>query len=91
MRILYYFKEKDVVMDQWQRAHIFHELAQYQIQIDVFNPLKYADYPAANDELLNYLRENPDYDLFMTPHGKEELFVETLNLIKQMGDRKSVV
>jgi len=84
MRILYYFKEKNILMDKWQRFHIFDELERHDCHIVVFNPLKYETIEEANEELLDYIKNN-NFDLFMTPHGSNDIFVETLLEIKQMG------
>lgn len=84
MKILYYFKEKDVPMDKWQRFYIFGELERHDCHIEVFNPLKYETIEEANEKLLVHIKNNY-CDLFMTPHGSDDLFVETLLKIKQRG------
>lgn len=84
MKILYYFKELDTPMYQWQRFHIFDELKQHNCEIEVFNPLKYSSIDEANERLLQYIKINK-YDLFMTPHNEEDLYIETLELIKNKG------
>lgn len=84
MKILYYFKELDTPMYQWQRFHIFDELKQHNCKIEVFNPLKYSSIDEANEKLLQYIKINK-YDLFMTPHNEEDLYIETILQIKKIG------
>lgn len=84
MRILYYFKEQDTPMYQWQRIHILNELKYHDCKIHIFNPLNYKCIEDANENLLLHLSENK-YDLFMTPHNQETLYVDTLELIKKKG------
>lgn len=86
MNILYYFKEKDVLMDKWQRAHIFDELERNGHSITVFNPLQYGSMDEANSILIKYIIKNKEkFDLFMTPHGSKDLFLITLEKIKSEG------
>lgn len=84
MRILYYFKEKDRMMDKWQRYHIFNELERHNCYITVYNPLEYSTVEEANDRLIEFIDKYP-FDLFMTPHGNETLFIESLLEIKRKG------
>lgn len=84
MNILYYFKEKNTLMDQWQRFHIFDELEKHGCNITVYNPLNYATKYEANKELSVFI-ENSKFDLFMTPHNHEDLFIDTLLKVKQKG------
>ena len=82
MRILYYFKELQTPMYQWQRFHIFNELERHDCHIQVFNPLNYNSTDEANEHLLTHLNKT-QYDLFMTPHGSKDLYIDTLLQIKQ--------
>lgn len=84
MKILYYFKELNTPMYQWQRFHIFDELKTHDCEIEVFNPLKYKCKDEANEKLLIYIKKNK-YDLFMTPHNEEDLYIETILEIKKIG------
>ena len=84
MKILYYFKEQDTVMFQWQRKHIFNELTKHGFQIDVFNPLKFKNFDEANERLMQVVREE-SYQLFMTPHNEDVLYIDTLNYINKKG------
>lgn len=72
------------MMYQWQRFHIFEDLASHHCKIEVFNPLLYPDVETANARLLDRLRRKR-YDLFMTPHNEADLFISTLQCIRQAG------
>jgi len=69
-------------MDKWQRYHIFDELEKHGCNITIYNPLNYEDIDMANENLTTYLNKKR-FDLFMTPHGSKDLFVDTLLRIKQ--------
>lgn len=84
MKIVYYFEDKNTLMDNWQFFHIFDELMNYGISVKVINPLDYDDYNLANQALLGEL-ESGDCDLFMTPHNESRLFKETLISIKKIN------
>lgn len=84
MEILYYFKEEQTPMYQWQRYHIFDELKKYGVSITVFNPLEHFSKDNANESLISCIKKNK-IDLFMTPHGSDDLFIETLLKIKEYG------
>lgn len=84
MQILYYFKEKNTLMDKWQIFHIFDELERHDCHITVYNPLDYSNIEEANEKLGSYI-DNNSFDLFMTPHNCEDLYIETLLHIKQNG------
>lgn len=86
MEILYYFMEQDTIMYKWQRFHIFDELEREGHKITVFNPLLYRTIEDANLHLIKYIKTNNiKFELFMTPHGKEYLYLETLEKIKKLG------
>ncbi|MFJ5717806.1 glycosyltransferase [Neobacillus sp. NPDC093127] len=84
MKILYYFKERDTMMYQWQRVHIFDELKRHDCNIEVFNPLVFDNIEEANEKLMQHIQNN-HYDLFMTPHGSKDIYVQTLLKVKQKG------
>jgi spore maturation protein CgeB len=83
MKILYFFEEKNTMMDKWQSYHIFAELKKYGVDIDVFNPLYFDCLATANKALLKRVNDK-DFDLFMTPHNETKLFISTLNQIKSL-------
>lgn len=86
MNILYYFKEKNVLMDQWQRAHIFDELARDGHRVTVFNPLNYGSTDEANDKFVRYIEKNvKEIDLIMTPHGSKDLYKTSHDRLKSLG------
>ncbi len=84
MNILYYFKELNTPMYQWQRIHIFDELKHHDCQIEVFNPLQYSNSDEANECLEEYIKNNK-IDLFMTPHNEDDLYIQTIQMIKNNG------
>ncbi len=84
MKIIYYYKDFDTPMYQWQHIHIFDELEHHGCIIDVFNPLDYENYDQANEQLIKLI-EKCSYDLFMTPHASRELSVDTIKEIRRRG------
>jgi len=84
MRILYYFAERDTLMYQWQRFHIFDELSLCGIEIEVFNPLHFSSASESNLQLINKL-EKDNFDLFMTPLNEDYLYIDTLKRIQQLS------
>ncbi len=84
LSILYYFKEYDTPMFQWQRYHIFNDLKSHGWKIKVFNPLDYPSMPQANAELINVAKKGV-FDLFFTTCTSDDLFIATVNEIKRLG------
>lgn len=84
MKILYYMRQTDSLMDAWQSVHIFDELARHEIAVEIFNPLRFDCLDAANEAVIKTAR-NGRYDLFMTAHNEKELYVDTLLQIKALG------
>ena len=84
MKILYYFADKKTFMSQWQHEHIFDELYHHGVYIDVFNPLVYNSLDEANDKLLQLLKNNPGYDLFMNCCSSKQLHKETMANISKL-------
>ena len=84
MKILYYFKDRNTPMYQWQHVHIFDELSRHDIEITVHNPLKFSSIEEANDRLLQLVSATK-FDLFMTPHNEKDLYLSTLSEIKKKG------
>ena len=84
MRILYYFTEYKTPMFQWQRYHIFDELEHHDCYVAVFNPLDYANKDEANEKVVQKMKDH-SYDLFLTPHNEEWLYIETIKEIKRTG------
>ena len=83
MKILYFFEEKNTLMDKWQSHHIFDELQNSGVEVEVFNPLNFDSLETANQALLTKINVK-QFDLFMTPHNEKKLFISTLNQIKFM-------
>lgn len=84
MRILYFFTEYQTPMFQWQKYHIFDELEHHNCHVSVFNPLKFSGKDEANEKLIQEVKNN-HYDLFLTPHNEEWLYVDTVKEIKKTG------
>ncbi|KAA4977727.1 glycosyltransferase family 1 protein [Bacteroides fragilis] len=92
MKILYFFKEDDTYMTQWQRVHIFDELKHHNVNITVLNPSIYETVCQANEDLINLLRYNKDhYDLFMNCCGSDLLLPETMEALKDLSIPKLLI
>ena len=84
MNILYYQREISSVTGLWPRVHFLDELKRRNCNVFVFNYLEYENLNQANDELLKYARKSK-WDLFMTSHGSNLLFSETIKQISSLG------
>lgn len=85
MRILYFFPEKQTIMNKWQRVHFIDELCRNNCLIEVFNPLFYNNIEEANEKLIERARLG-NVDLFMTNLCNEKwIFINTLEEIKKLG------
>lgn len=84
MEIVYFYKDYQVPMYQWQHIHIFDELNDHGCSIHIINPLEYGTKEEANEALIQYIK-NKSVDLFMTPHNEEDLYIDTLEEIKKIG------
>ena len=85
MRILYYYPEVQTPMGQWQRIHIFEELARYNIEFEVHNPLLYHSIDEASSSLVKKIKDGK-YDLFFTNLCNEHhILTEAVCEIKKAG------
>lgn len=84
MNILYFFKNYDTMMFQWQKYHIIDELKEHNCNIDIISPLQFNTIEQANEAALKQIR-NGKYDLFLTCHNGETVFTETINEINRFG------
>jgi len=84
MRILYYSKEESNYMWQWQRFHIFDDLAHHNCTFDLLDSACFSTWDQANEKLLEALKKN-HYDLVMTPYGEGHIYISTLKEIKKIG------
>jgi len=84
MIILYYFKYQETPKFQWQKFHIFNELAPKNIKIELFNPLEFSSIHEANEQVIKRVKKG-GIDLFMTTCTEVDLYVDTLESIKQAG------
>lgn len=84
MKIIYYFRDYGTPMFAWQTEHIVGELSHHDCTVDMFNPLEYDSFDEANERLLEKIKANK-YDLFMTCHNEQILYIDTLEKIKALG------
>jgi len=84
IKILYVFKENNTYMWKWQRHYIFDDLYQNNVEVEVINPLLYTDYCQTNEEVLKKIKKT-SYDLVMTPHNEDVLYISTLKDINRAG------
>lgn len=71
-------------MYQWQKFHIFNELATKNINIELFNPLQFSSIEEANERVVKRVREG-GIDLFMTTCTEIDLYLDTLEYVKKLG------
>ena len=84
MKVMYYFRDINTVMYQWQRYHIVDEMMFHNCSIEIISPTYYQSIEECNEAIIKKLRDNV-YDLFMTCLNDEFLFPETLLRIKEIG------
>lgn len=84
MKILYYFKNLNTMMFQWQKYHIFDELRMHGVEIEVISPLDYPTIDEANAQLLKRAK-GTHYDMFLTSFPEDVLYIDTLQEIKRLG------
>ncbi len=85
MKILYFYPEKNVIMNKWQRYHFIDELRRHNISIDIFNPLTFSCIEEANESVCQQAMKG-GYNLFFTNFcNKEMVFPETLARMHEMG------
>ncbi len=83
MEIIYYFRQQQTPMYLWQNVHFIDELKRNNIHVEIFNPINYENITIANEELIKKMKKKK-YDLFMTCHNEQLLFIRTLISIKDM-------
>lgn len=71
-------------MYQWQKFHIFDELATHNINVELFNPLDFNSIDEANERLLKRLNKG-GINLFMTTSTEKDLYIDTLESVKRKG------
>lgn len=84
MRILYYFPNYDTPMFQWQKKHIFDEMATHGCFFDIINPFEYPDIDEANEAIIRRIQQGY-YSIFMSSYSTDYLYLDTLEKIKKMG------
>lgn len=84
MKIMYYHLQKNTPMFWWQKDHIVDEMNHSDISVEMFNPLDFSSIEEANYKLLDAMKYG-NYDLFMTCHNENLLYIYTLEQIKKIG------
>ncbi|RHO70009.1 glycosyltransferase family 1 protein [Parabacteroides sp. AF48-14] len=84
MNILYYYRDSLSLMDSWQKIHFLDELRRMGHIVTIFNYLDYSNLFQANEEIIAKLK-NRAWDFFMTAHGCDLLFPETIQEIRKLG------
>lgn len=86
MNILYYFKDYENYMSQWQYIHIFDELERSGHHITVYNPLAYKNPEDANKNLIPFIKKSKTkFDLFMNCESDGFLFPSSIISIHNLG------
>ncbi len=82
-KILYFFPSDRKEME-WQYFHFVKELNEYDIEFDLFNPLKYgADF---EEELIKKIKRDKDrISIFLTGSFDGEISISTLTEIRKEG------
>lgn len=73
-------------MFQWQKKHIFDEMALHGCFFDIISPFEFTSIDEANEAIVKKI-EAVDYSIFMTSYSTDYLYLETLEKIKKMGVR----
>lgn len=84
MRILYYFPNYDTTMFQWQKKHIFDEMAMHGCFFDIISPFDFKSVDEANEAIIKKI-ETVDYSIFMSSYSTDYLYLDTLEIIKCKG------
>lgn len=71
-------------MFEWQLVHIIDEMKHHGCEIEIFNPLHYSSLDIANEKVISTLKNNK-YELFMSCHHGEFLYIDTIKSIKKLG------
>ena len=84
MKVLYYFQKYNTVMYNWQVENFVAEMKMNNCEIEIFNPLLFETVDIANEKVVEKIK-SIKYDLFMTCHNEEILYISTLKEIKKSG------
>lgn len=84
MNILFYYADYGTAMYEWCRVHIIDELEHHDCKVKTLNPVEYSSLDEANDALKKEISKKK-YDLFITPHNENILYIDSLNQIKKNG------
>lgn len=84
MKILFYYADYGTAMYEWVRVHIIDELKHHNCVVNAINPVCFSSVDEANEALIKEI-SCCKYDLFITPHNENLLYVDTLLSIKNSG------
>ena len=84
MRILYYYPNYDTPMFQWQKKHIFDEMATHECFFDIISPFEFESIDEANEAIAKRIK-TIDYSIFMSSYSIDYLYLDTLEKIKRQG------
>ena len=82
MKILYLFANYDSMMFQWQKYHIFDEMAEHDCIFDVISPSSFKNIEQLNDTIISRIKSN-HYDVFFTSYNEEVIWESTIEEIKK--------
>ena len=84
MKILYLFANYDSMMFQWQKYHIFDEMAEHDCIFDVISPSSFERIEQLNDKIITKIKAN-HYDIFFTSYNEDVIWLSTIEEIKRYG------
>lgn len=61
MRILYLFANHSSMMYQWQKYHIFDEMAQHNCIFDIISPSNFENIEQLNDAIIKRIRTSSKF------------------------------
>jgi len=86
MNILFFLKEDNAFMYQWQRMHIFNELEKNNHKVFTVNDALYGNVLEANEQLIRFIKYSKHkIDLFVTAVESKRIFKQTVQEIKGFG------
>lgn len=84
MKILYLFANENSMMFQWQKYHIFDEMAQHDCIFDIISPLDFKSIEQLNNDIILQIKRKY-YDIFFTSYNEDVLWISTIDTIKTSG------
>lgn len=84
MKILYLFANYDSMMFQWQKYHIFDEMAQHNCIFEIISPSDFEGVEQLNDAIVSKVKSS-HYDIFFTSYNEDFIAASTIDTIKKCG------